>query len=219
VAAGRGKAGPPPRQAPARRGRARAPEKRERILGAALRLFTTRGFHQTPTARISREAGVSTGTLFHYFPDKNTLIDELYLSIQREVAGAVRKRDDASLPVRDRLGRCFRAYLTWGVSNPGKVRFLSLFYNSPRIGEEVKKEAHREFRWLEELSLAAVREGAIRDLPREFYAVMIPQVLQGILLLIASGETGMSEEEIVESGLGMILKEEGRPGEIPRSSG
>jgi len=218
VTASRRKAGSPPRQAPARRGRARAPGKRERILGAALRLFTTRGFHQTPTARISREAGVSTGTLFHYFPDKNTLIDELYLSIQREVAGAVRKRDDPALPVRDRLGRCFRGYLTWGVSNPGKVRFLSLFYNSPRIGEEVKKEAHREFHWLEELSLAAVREGVIRDLPREFYAVMIPQVLQGILLLISSGETGLSEEEIVESGLGMILKEEGRRREIPRSS-
>jgi len=206
VTASRRKAGSPPRQAPARRGRARAPGKRERILGAALRLFTTRGFHQTPTARISREAGVSTGTLFHYFPDKNTLIDELYLSIQREVAGAVRAGDDPELPTRERLVGCFRGYIAWGVANPGKVAFLNLFYNSPSIGDEVKDRAHREFQWLHDLSRVALREGVLQDIPTEFYWVMIPQVLNGILTLISSGRSTLATDEMLKYGLALILK-------------
>ena len=196
------KAGRPPAT-----GRVPGAGNRERILAAALGLFTTRGFHHTPTARISREAGVSTGTLFHYFPDKNTLIDELYLSIQREVAEVVRSGDDTGAPTKERLGRCFRSYIAWGAANPGEVAFLNLFYNSPSIGDEVKDRAHREFQWLHELSDAAVREGVLRDLPKEFYWVMIPQILNGVLSLIASGRTTLTPDQIVTYGLALILKE------------
>jgi AcrR family transcriptional regulator len=180
---------------------------RERILAAALGLFTTQGFHHTPTSRISREAGVSTGTLFHYFPDKNSLIDGLYLSIQREVAGAVRARDDDTLPPRERLMRCFRAFVAWGAGNPEKVTFLNQFYNSPNIGDQVKHEAQLEFQWLHELSDQAIRQGVLRDLPRELYWVMVPQILNGILSLIASGRTALTPDQLVEYGLGLILKE------------
>ena len=54
----------------------------------ALRLFTRYGVDATPTSRISKEAGVSTGTLFHYFPDKDNLVGALYISIKKEMAGA-----------------------------------------------------------------------------------------------------------------------------------
>ena len=186
-------------------GRGQEPGNRERILAAALHLFTTEGFHHTPTARISREAGVSTGTLFHYFPDKNTLIDELYLSIVREVAEVVRARDDVTLPTRERLEECFRAYIAWGAGNPERVTFLNQFYNSPSIGDQVKHEAQLGFGWVHELSDMGIREGVLRDLPEEFYFVMVPQVLNGILSLIRSGRTTLTPEEIVTYGLALIF--------------
>ena len=191
-------------------GRPGSPGNRERILAVALRLFTVQGFHGTPTAQISREAGVSTGTLFHYFPDKNTLIDQLYLLIQKEVSDAVRVLDDARLPTRQRLERCLRGYLTWGMANPGKVRFLDQFYNSPNIGDDVKREAHREFAWVEELSGAAIREGILRDLPLDLYFVMIPRILNGILELVGTGRSSLPPGEIIENGLNLILGS-GRP--------
>jgi AcrR family transcriptional regulator len=185
---------------------ARSSGNRGRILTAALRLFTSHGFHATPTAQISKEAHVSTGTLFHYFPDKNTLIDQLYLSIQREVAETFRKDDDPALPTKQRLGQCLRRYIAWGMANPEKVRFMDQFYNSPSIGDEVKNEAYHEFRWLFEVSDAAIREGFLRDLPIGFYSVMVLRILNGILALIASGNTGLSPDEIIEHGLDMIWK-------------
>ena len=57
-------------------------DKREAILKTALNLFTERGFHNTPTSLIAKEAGVATGTLFHYFKNKEILINELYLHIK-----------------------------------------------------------------------------------------------------------------------------------------
>jgi AcrR family transcriptional regulator len=185
----------------------KTPGNRERILAAALRLFTSQGFHGTPTAQISREAGVSTGTLFHYFPDKNTLIDELYLLIQREVAEAVRACDDPTLPTRRRLERCFRGYIAWGMAHPEEVRFFDQFYNSPNIGDDVKHEVHKEFWWVDELCAAAIREGVLRDVPLDFYFVMVPRILNGILELMESGRTALTPDEIIENGLRLILKE------------
>jgi AcrR family transcriptional regulator len=39
-------------------------------LAAALQLFVAFGFHGTPTSRIAAQAGVSNGTLFHYYKTK-----------------------------------------------------------------------------------------------------------------------------------------------------
>ena len=179
---------------------------RERILSAALRLFTTHGFQGAPTAQISREARVSTGTLFHYFPDKNTLVDQLYLSIQKEVSEAIRKNDEPALPIKQRLEQCLRGYIAWGMANPEKFRFMEQFYNSPSIGDDVKNEAYQEFRWMFDLSDTAIREGILRDLPPGFYGVMVLRILNGILALIATRDTGLSPDEIIEHGLDMIWK-------------
>ena len=50
------------------------------ILATASRLFATRGYSQTTTAEIAREAGVAEGTLYHHFGSKDgifiTLFDE-----------------------------------------------------------------------------------------------------------------------------------------------
>jgi AcrR family transcriptional regulator len=182
------------------------PKNREKVLDTALRLFTQYGVDATPTSRISREAGVSTGTLFHYFPDKDNLVGALYLSIKKEMAGAVRHNDDPALPTRQRIGQGMRGYIAWGVKNPLKVRFLAQCYNYPGIGEDVQKQAHDEFSWMTGLIETAVREGIVPNLPVEFHAMMVYQITSGILALIESGTSGMSADEIIENGLAMFWK-------------
>lgn len=51
--------------------------RRQQILETALTLFVHQGFHGTKTSQISREAGISEGLLFHYFPTKESLLEEL----------------------------------------------------------------------------------------------------------------------------------------------
>jgi AcrR family transcriptional regulator len=54
----------------------RRTRKRE-ILDAARQVFAERGFHRTRMSDIARAAGVSQGTLYHYFESK----DELFLAL------------------------------------------------------------------------------------------------------------------------------------------
>jgi AcrR family transcriptional regulator len=55
----------------------RALEKYERILEAAYKLFNEKGYYNTTTADISKEADVATGSVYAYFEDKK----EIYLKI------------------------------------------------------------------------------------------------------------------------------------------
>lgn len=181
-------------------------DKRERILKAALHLFTTLGFHATPTSQISKEAQISTGTLFHYFPDKNSLIDELYLTIKKEMGDVVRGTDDASLPVKTLLEHGFIRYIYWGIENPEKARFLMQFHHSPNISEKVQSLAFDEFRWMYDIYARAIKEGVLTDHPVHYHMVMTQQILNGILELLSIGDDEIQANDIISAGIAKIWK-------------
>lgn len=55
----------------------RALEKYDRILDAAYKLFNEKGYYNTTTADISKEANVATGSVYAYFEDKK----EIYIRV------------------------------------------------------------------------------------------------------------------------------------------
>ena len=48
--------------------------RREQILNGATKVFAERGFHRAGVKEIAREAGVSEGTIYNYFEDKDALL-------------------------------------------------------------------------------------------------------------------------------------------------
>jgi len=52
-------------------------DKRQAILAAASKRFSTYGFHETKMEQVAEEAGVAKGTVYLYFKDKNTLLFEV----------------------------------------------------------------------------------------------------------------------------------------------
>jgi AcrR family transcriptional regulator len=52
--------------------------RRGSILEAAAALFAEHGFDRTTTAAICASAGIGSGTLFHYFPDKAAIFRALF---------------------------------------------------------------------------------------------------------------------------------------------
>jgi AcrR family transcriptional regulator len=60
-------------------------ERKEQIMGAALKVFSRRGITGTKMSMISAEAGISHGLLYHYFKSKDELFTAL---VQEAMAGA-----------------------------------------------------------------------------------------------------------------------------------
>jgi len=61
---------------------------REKILDAALALFCEKGYFKTTTNEIARRAGVSIGSLYSYFSDKDTLFFEILDGYHQKFANA-----------------------------------------------------------------------------------------------------------------------------------
>lgn len=60
--------------------RSKGEQTKRRILEAAAKLFAERGFHETPTQEIARQAGITQQTLFRHFkgPAKNRILRMIF---------------------------------------------------------------------------------------------------------------------------------------------
>jgi AcrR family transcriptional regulator len=57
------------------------PEKRRRLLEAAIRVFAREGYRRASVDRIAREAEVAKGGVYSYFPSKAVLFGEAFLTV------------------------------------------------------------------------------------------------------------------------------------------
>lgn len=75
------------------------------IFEVACRLFAQRGFDGVSMRDIAQECGISKATLYHYFPDKDSLLRPLAMGITKALYLDVAKHDDPSLAATERLRR------------------------------------------------------------------------------------------------------------------
>ena len=90
-------------------------ERRASLLRGALAEFNEKGFHGASTRSIARAAGISSGLLFHYFPSKEAVYEELV------AIGCAEVEADVDTAVADPLG------FLWGMAG----RVLELLRRSP----------------------------------------------------------------------------------------
>ena len=76
----------------ARRGPNSGGEKRERILRAAVKIFSRKGFFNSKVSEIARAAEVADGTIYLYFRNKDDLLISLFEEKMGEVVEDVRRR-------------------------------------------------------------------------------------------------------------------------------
>jgi AcrR family transcriptional regulator len=61
------------------------PTRREELLAIAAKLFAERGFKNTTVRDIADAAGILSGSLYHHFDSKESIVDELLDSFQQEL--------------------------------------------------------------------------------------------------------------------------------------
>lgn len=100
---------------PPEKPKAELPPTRERIVQAALRLFQEQGFTATGVSTILREAGVNSGSMYHYFNSKEDLLRaclQWYLDHLDPVVMAPAREQTPGDPV-ERIFTLLNWYRTW----------------------------------------------------------------------------------------------------------
>ncbi|MCL2514960.1 MAG: TetR family transcriptional regulator [Microbacteriaceae bacterium] len=89
----------------------KAEQTRAQIRDVALTSFRNQGFDATTMRQVAKEAGVSLGNAYYYFPTKNHLVQELYIEVQLAHRAAAEPRLAETDDLIARLGAVFQTGL------------------------------------------------------------------------------------------------------------
>ena len=99
-------------------------DKRTAIMESALALIREHGFHGAPMSQVAKNAGVAAGTVYLYFENKCSMINELYEFVRHEQTRAVTQNDNPAQPFKERLFNIWTNYIRIYVIKPDYLLFM-----------------------------------------------------------------------------------------------
>jgi TetR/AcrR family fatty acid metabolism transcriptional regulator len=196
---------------PGKPGPARDPEKRARILEAAIQVFARKGFFGAKVAEIADLAGVADGTIYLYFRNKHDLLISLFEERMDALLSGLRGALEGIEPGPEKLRACIDHLLAFAMENPD---LMEVFTVELRQSAKFMKE-YSNPRFKEYLELVAglidegQRQGRFRSnvsppvVARALYGAMDELCLQHVLAGKSSGLPSAAAElrEIFIQGL------------------
>lgn len=137
-----------------------------RILNAATQVFLEHGFAASSMEVVRQRAGVSNGSLYHHFPTKAKLADELYAYTLRDFHGALLPSLGESIAAEAGVRGMLRAYINWVVAHPDRARLLHELRRGGHLSDEGEWTREREdnFRVLSDWVALKVAQGEMRKM-------------------------------------------------------
>ncbi|SMD32509.1 transcriptional regulator, TetR family [Reichenbachiella faecimaris] len=177
--------------------------KREKIIHSAIQLFCSLGFQNTSTTKITKDAGVGTGTLFLYFKSKDELVNSIYMEIKREMMAFHLVFADQALSFKDQLNGFWVDVVSWGISNPDKFKFMMQFKNSPYISQLTVQELQEEHQFVEGVMKQAAKDGVIIDQPFEFLITVFTSQFNAIIQYLST-QDGRIHQEMIQTSFDVL---------------
>jgi AcrR family transcriptional regulator len=181
-----------------------SPERRERFLSAALKLFVENGVQQTSTAAIAKEAGSAAGTLFIYFPTKQDLIDELVLQVVREQAKNTQAALRPDFSAWEAFYAIWNSTVRWFLADMASFLYIQQVRDSGAIPDEVAQETEKQFVYYYEAIQKGLEEGSIKPYPIELIGNYLYYAIVAVMNLIQNQPDPDKREEFIESGFAIF---------------
>jgi TetR/AcrR family transcriptional regulator, repressor of fatR-cypB operon len=97
---------------------------RERIIAAALQLFTQRGYFSTSVPDMARTAQVSVGSIYHHFKDKEDVARALFVGLMEGLQEALAKIAHDNATAHDRCRAVMAMLFELTESNRDAMDFM-----------------------------------------------------------------------------------------------
>lgn len=194
-----------------RKAKGQGGERREEILGAALRLISEAGVHNVSTRQIAHAVGISQPTLYAYFPNRHALIGEVCSRAFKALARRMRRAAAAPGSAEDRLKSVARNYITFGLDMPDayRVAFMIEARSTEEKGaDDVVLAAGLETFSIHRQCVADYLKGACREEEVTLIAQSMWASLHGLvsLLIARPGFPWADREQLIERHIASMSK-------------
>ena len=175
--------------------------KRQQVLDTTLELISELGFQATPISLITKKSNVAAGTIYHYFKNKEDLIDTLYFDIKKEMGIAIEEGIHSTATLKDKFFMIWKNLFNYYMKNPKKFEYLENYANSPFIHKEIKQITRRYYQNVINFFESGIQLGMFRNLPIDLLINLIFSNVSSFVRMII-----MEEIEFSEALLGQVIQ-------------
>ena len=180
---------------------------RERILDAAMNIFSAKGFHDTKLDEIVSEASISKGSIYFHFPNK----EKLFIALVDQFADLIERRAQEAIAGETQGIRRVRAALEAVLETFGKYRRPAKLLLVQAVGlgtvfERKRMEVNDRFALLINTYLnEAVADGSIAPVNTHIVShAWMGDIYNVVIQWVYTGEP--SKDEIMDALLPLLLK-------------
>jgi len=137
--------------------------KKEAILSAALKLLALKGVHATPMSAVAKEAKTGMGTIYNYFPNKEVLINSIYVQIKQDER-LVFAKFDIEKPFKTQFDEYYTNAIQFYIKNPLYFYFIEQLQASPIITSESKELGYEAVTPVSELLNKGKKQKVIKNI-------------------------------------------------------
>jgi AcrR family transcriptional regulator len=142
----------------------------------AKHLFAKKGFYATPTALIAKQAKVSNGILFHYFPTKEALIRAMYFDIKERIFSYAISQIYNGATLKESFYTLWLAAVEWYLESPEDFEFMLQYENSPYFSPKIEREQKYA-----QLSIDLISQGLEQGLLKHLDPYFVFRLLFGMV--------------------------------------
>jgi AcrR family transcriptional regulator len=102
----------------------RIDDSRQRVLDTVLALFSTHGYFATSLQDISRESGVSIGSIYHHFGDKEGIASSLYHTLSEQMTARLDSANRKNGSVHDKCRAIVKMLFDMTEAEPLVMNFM-----------------------------------------------------------------------------------------------
>lgn len=102
--------------------------KSEKILDAALMLFSTQGFYATTIPDIAKAMGMSVGNIYNYFSSKEMLAKEIIKYSSDILGSEIRKVNESEGSAKEKIRKIVALYFEMASSKPQHINYFLRVY-------------------------------------------------------------------------------------------
>ncbi|MBV7272121.1 TetR/AcrR family transcriptional regulator [Clostridium sp. PL3] len=114
-------------------------EKEKSIKEAVIKLILEEGFHGTSISKIAKAAGVSPATVYIYYENKETMLQDIYREYSEEIFNYLLKRVHKEMEGQKLIEILVRSYYTYIQEHEEIFHFVDQFSNCPSLASSCSR--------------------------------------------------------------------------------
>lgn len=149
---------------------------KDKILSSALDLFMNQGVESTTIADIRDNSGVSIGSIYHHFKDKEGIVAALFMSAMEDHSIKQIEALKQAKSAEEGVKAVVLCYLEWIIEHPDWAKFVfrykGLVENS-RLSDDNRTQRQEHFAALKNWFAPYLEAGDMKRLPTSVYHSLI----------------------------------------------